>query len=44
MNPAHAAALKTFDARVARLLMLRRAVQWTTVWFFFWGAVVLVAR
>ncbi|MFM2294428.1 MAG: hypothetical protein RLZZ350_841 [Verrucomicrobiota bacterium] len=44
MNPDHAAALKTFDARVARLLMLRRAVQWTTGWFFFWGAVVLIAR
>ena len=40
----HHDALKIFSARLARLLMVRRAVQWLTVWFFIWGAVILAAR
>ncbi len=44
MSINHHDALKTFAARLARLLMLRRAVQWLTVWFFIWGAIVLAAR
>ena len=44
MNFSHADALKIFTRRITRLLMLRRAVQWLTVWFFVWGAIVLAAR
>lgn len=40
----HAGALKSFAKKLALLLMLRRAVQWGTVWFFLWGVVVLAAR
>jgi hypothetical protein len=44
MSITHHDALKTFAARLARLLLLRRAVQWLTVWFFIWGAIVLAVR
>ena len=40
----HEGALQTFARRLSLMLALRRAVQWATVWFFFWGAVVLGAR
>ena len=44
MSISHHDALKHFAARITRLLMLRRAVQWLTVWFFIWGAIVLAVR
>ncbi len=44
MSITHDDALNTFAARLARLLMVRRAVQWLTVWFFIWGAIVLAVR
>jgi hypothetical protein len=44
MSITHDDALNTFAARRARLLMVRRAVQWLTVWFFIWGAIVLAVR
>jgi hypothetical protein len=40
----HPKALKIFDRRLTRLLMLRGAVQWMTLWFFVWGVVVLAGR
>lgn len=43
MSP-HTNALKAFDRRIARLLMVRSAVQWMTLWFFVWGVVVLAVR
>jgi hypothetical protein len=44
MSLSHQDALKHFVARITRLLMLRRAVQWLTVWFFIWGAITLAVR
>src|ERR1043166_6249332 len=41
---AHAHALRSFARKLSWLLMFRRAVQWTTVWFFTWGVVVLALR
>jgi len=41
---AHEGALRVFARQLSWMLALRRAVQWTTVWFFLWGAVVLGAR
>jgi hypothetical protein len=41
---AHAHALRSFARRLSWLLMFRRAVQWTTLWFFVWGVVVLALR
>jgi hypothetical protein len=40
----HSRALKIFDQRFARLLALRGAVQWITLWFFVWGVAVLAIR
>jgi hypothetical protein len=40
----HHDALKAFGRKLSLLLMLRGAVQWSTAWFFIWGAVVLAAR
>lgn len=40
----HSEALKRLDRQVARLLALRGAVQWMTLWFFVWGVVVLALR
>src|SRR3954464_8794814 len=40
----HSGTLKSFAKNLSLLLMLRRAVQWTTVWFFIWGVVILAAR
>lgn len=44
MSLPHDQALQKFDLRLVRLLMLRQAVQATTVMLFLWGALVLAAR
>jgi len=44
MKSSHPEALQAFARRLALLLMLRGAVQMTTLWFFVWGVVVLVLR
>ncbi len=44
MSISHHDALKHFAVRISRLLMLRRAVQWLTVWCFIWGAITLAVR
>ena len=44
MSLSHHNALTHFAARITRLLMFRRAVQWLTVWFFIWGAITLAVR
>jgi len=44
MTHPHDQALKQFDQRLTRLLMLRQAVQALTVTLFVWGAMVLAAR
>ena len=44
MKLSHPEALQIFSNRIGRVLVLRRAVQWLTVWFFLWGAVVLAVR
>ena len=41
---AHEGALRVFARRLSWMLAMRRAAQWTAVWFFLWGAVVLGAR
>jgi hypothetical protein len=43
-DASHLLALQTFDRRLVRLLSVRNAVQWTTLWFFIWGVVVLAVR
>jgi hypothetical protein len=43
-DASHSHALQTFDRRLVRLLSMRNAVQWMTVWFFIWGVIVLAVR
>ena len=43
-NARHALALQTFDRRLVRLLSVRNAVQWMTIWFLVWGVIVLAVR
>jgi hypothetical protein len=40
----HSHALQIFDRRLVRLLSVRNAVQWMTLWFFVWGVIVLAVR
>ena len=44
MKTSHAAALQSFARDLQWLLILRRAVQLTTLWFFIWGVAVLALR
>jgi hypothetical protein len=44
MNTLPTEALGQFVRRLKRLFMVRAGVQGTTLWLFFWGAVVLAAR
>ena len=44
MTHPHDQALKLFNQRLTRLLMLRQAVQALTVMLFVWGAIVLATR
>ncbi|HXI73006.1 MAG TPA: hypothetical protein VNN22_21915 [Verrucomicrobiae bacterium] len=43
-DASHTHALQTFERRLVRLLSVRNAVQWMTLWFFVWGVVVLAVR
>src|SRR5476649_332884 len=43
-DASHSKALQSLDRRLMRLLSLRNAVQWMTLWLFVWGVVVLAAR
>src|SRR5882757_5472400 len=43
-DASHSYALRTFERRLVRLLSVRNAVQWMTLWFFVWGVVVLAVR
>jgi hypothetical protein len=40
----HSHNVKSFARNLALLLMVRRAVQWTTLWFFAWGVISLAIR
>lgn len=43
-DASHPHALLTLDRRLIRLLSVRTAVRWMTLWFFIWGVVVLAVR
>jgi hypothetical protein len=43
-DASHTHALHIFGRRLVRLLSLRNAVQWMTLWFFIWGVIVLAVR
>jgi hypothetical protein len=42
--PSHIQTLHSFARKLSWLLMFRRAVRWTSLWFFVWGVVVLASR
>jgi hypothetical protein len=44
MITSHARALSSFSRKLTFLLLMRRALQWVSVWFFTWGAVILALR
>jgi hypothetical protein len=44
MTLSHSQALKTFAQRLERILVVRSAVQFSTVWFFVWGVAVLAFK
>ncbi|MEJ0091574.1 MAG: hypothetical protein WDM80_17735 [Limisphaerales bacterium] len=43
-DASHSHALQTFNRRLVRLLSVRNAIQWMTLWFFIWGVIVLAVR
>ncbi|MDD5140799.1 MAG: hypothetical protein PHY43_11130 [Verrucomicrobiales bacterium] len=43
-DASHSHALQSFERRLVRLLAVRNAVQWMTLWFFIWGVGVLAMR